>query len=297
MKFRALFLSFFLLLAVFGLSACEKKKVGPIPPVDVIEELPNGQPSEPPAGKISGDLPGNDSLKVLSPAMDAVVVAPLVVKGEAKGSWYWEASFPIRLLDDQGKELAVVPAQAQGEWMTEAFVPFEATFISFDPGKATSGTLVFQKDNPSGLPEYDQSFELPVRFLTGETSTVKLYFPNTVKDPEMLDCGKVFMVERVIPKTPTVARATIDELLKGPTEAEKNDGFITSLNSGVKVQRLVVENGVAEVDFDEQLQFQVGGSCRIQSIRAQIRETLMQFPTVNDVVISIDGETEEILQP
>src|SRR5690606_22250048 len=91
--------------------------------------------------------------------------------------------------------------------------------------------------------------------------------------------------------------AAMEELLRGPTASEKSAGATTSLNDGIKIQRLVVENGVAEVDFDEQLQFEVGGSCRIQSIRAQIRETLRQFPTVKDVVISIDGRTEDILQP
>jgi len=35
----------------------------------------------------------------------------------------------------------------------------------------------------------------------------------------------------------------------------------------------------------------------VTAIRAQITETLKQFPTVENVVISIDGRTEDILQP
>jgi len=35
----------------------------------------------------------------------------------------------------------------------------------------------------------------------------------------------------------------------------------------------------------------------VAAIRAQIRETLKQFPTVDEVIISIDGRTEDILQP
>jgi len=45
------------------------------------------------------------------------------------------------------------------------------------------------------------------------------------------------------------------------------------------------------------LQYQVGGSCRVSAIRAQIIETLKQFSTVKNVVISINGRTEDILQP
>ncbi|MBU3925210.1 GerMN domain-containing protein, partial [Patescibacteria group bacterium] len=56
-------------------------------------------------------------------------------------------------------------------------------------------------------------------------------------------------------------------------------------------------NGIAKVDFDERLEFQAGGSCRVAAIRAEITETLKQFPTVNNVVISINGRTEDILQP
>ncbi|PIP22172.1 MAG: hypothetical protein COX38_02115, partial [Candidatus Nealsonbacteria bacterium CG23_combo_of_CG06-09_8_20_14_all_39_25] len=48
---------------------------------------------------------------------------------------------------------------------------------------------------------------------------------------------------------------------------------------------------------DEQLEFQVGGSCKVSAIRAQITQTLKQFPTVDEVVISINGRTEDILQP
>ncbi len=71
----------------------------------------------------------------------------------------------------------------------------------------------------------------------------------------------------------------------------------TSINSGVKIQRLSIQNGLARIDVNAMLEFKVSGSCRFQSIRAQIEQTLKQFPTVREVVISIDGRTDEILQP
>jgi spore germination protein GerM len=130
-----------------------------------------------------------------------------------------------------------------------------------------------------------------------ETMTVKVFFGNSIFDPEVLDCQKNFTVERIIPKTEAVGRAALEQLLAGPTDAEKTEGYFTSINPGVKVQSLVVAGGIANVDFDEQLEFQVGGSCRVAAIASQIRETLKQFPTVTDVVISINGRTEDILQP
>lgn len=130
-----------------------------------------------------------------------------------------------------------------------------------------------------------------------ETITVRVFFGNKIFDPGALDCSKNFPVERTIPKTLAVGRAALEELLKGPTEDEKAQGYFTSINPGVKIQSLTIENGVAKVDFDEQLEFQVGGSCRVTAIRSQIINTLLQFPTVKEVIISINGRTEDILQP
>lgn len=101
-----------------------------------------------------------------SPAPNAVVTSPLTVTGKARGTWYFEASFPVRLLDDIGNELAIAPATAQGEWMTEDYVPFSAT-LEFETTVLT-GTLELQKDNPSGMPENDASVRIPVRFKNEE---------------------------------------------------------------------------------------------------------------------------------
>jgi spore germination protein GerM len=102
---------------------------------------------------------------------------------------------------------------------------------------------------------------------------------------------------RIVPKTEAVARAALEELLKGPTDREKADKYFTAINPGVEIQKLVVENGIAKVDFNETLDNPGGGSCRVSAIRTQITQTLKQFPTVKDVIISIDGRIEDILQP
>lgn len=97
------------------------------------------------------------------PAVGEVISSPLSFSGTARGFWYFEASFPVRIYDANGKELGVGIAQAQDEWMTEDFVPFAGT-VEFRTPETPTGTVVFQKDNPSGLPEHDASVEVPVRF-------------------------------------------------------------------------------------------------------------------------------------
>jgi hypothetical protein len=109
--------------------------------------------------------PYADMIQVSSPAPNAQVSKsqPFVVTGRATGPWYFEASFPVKLLDSNGNILAEAPAQAQGDWMTMNFVPFIATlnFTTMD----TSGTLVLRNDNPSGEPVNDKSISIPVTFV------------------------------------------------------------------------------------------------------------------------------------
>ena len=107
--------------------------------------------------------PTNDKIQLLSLAPDDVVESPLIVAGRARGTWFFEASFPIELRTAAGQLLTTGIAQAQGDWMTEDFVNFEAKLI-FNPGSATEGELIFKKDNPSGLPENDDQVVVPVRF-------------------------------------------------------------------------------------------------------------------------------------
>lgn len=236
-----------------------------------------------------------DLIRVSSPRPNDTVSSPLILEGEARGKWYFEASFPVRILDANGVELGVVPAQAQGEWMTENFVPFKAT-LSFRAATTQTGTLVFQKDNPSGLPEHDDELRMPIKFgASSQTMATKVYFGK--KGISENDCSATVAVDRVIPKTQAVAQASLEALLQGPTASEQQAGYYTTINPNVKIQKLTIENGVAKVDFDEELQSYAGGSCRVTAIRAQIEQTLKQFPTVKSVVISIDGRTQDILQP
>jgi hypothetical protein len=101
-------------------------------------------------------------VRVTNPQPNTVVSSPLTVTGEARGTWYFEASFPVQLLDENDSLIAMIPAQAEGEWMTTDFVPFSVT-LDFTTD-AKTGTLVLQKDNPSGLPENVAEVRIPVRF-------------------------------------------------------------------------------------------------------------------------------------
>ena len=236
------------------------------------------------------------------PKPNQTIESPLLVGGKARGYWYFEASFPVKIVDDNGFILGLKPAQALGDWMTEDFVPFSAT-IPFAAPSIAKGKLILEKDNPSGLPEQADQRIIPVYFkdvpaTSGELMPVKIFLsdPRFVNEP-YFDCSKTIALERQVPKTQAVARAALEALLRGATEEERNQGYVSTINTGVRIQGLAIKDGTAKVDFDEQMEFQVGGSCRVAAVRAQIVDTLKQFPAVSDVIISINGRTKDILQP
>ncbi len=231
-------------------------------------------------------------IRVETPQPNDVVASPFVVGGEARGTWFFEAVFPVKLVDEKGETITTAIATTKEEWMQEDFIPFQAE-VEFSNPSTDKGFLILEKANPSGLPEHADEVKIPVRFEV-ETTTLDLYFNNTETNSI---CENVTSVSREVPKTEGIARAALNELLKGPTDEEKKQGFTTSINEGVEVKKIVIENKVAEIDFNDRLGWQVGGSCRVGAIRAQIEETLKQFSTVSEVVISIEGQKELILQP
>ena len=106
----------------------------------------------------------SDMIVVMSPQQAVAVASPLIIIGKARGSWYFEASFPIELKDASGAVIAQGHGQAQGDWMTTDFVPFTATLTFVQPAPGTVGTLILKNDNPSGDPANQKELDIPVQF-------------------------------------------------------------------------------------------------------------------------------------
>ncbi len=105
-----------------------------------------------------------DMVVVETPLPESRISSPLTIRGKARGNWFFEASFPVILTNWDGLIIAEGHAQADGEWMTTDFVPFTATLNFEKPNYGERGALILKKDNPSGLPEHDDAFEMTVFF-------------------------------------------------------------------------------------------------------------------------------------
>lgn len=105
-----------------------------------------------------------DLIRVMSPLPNEAIASPLIITGEARGMWYFEATFPVDVESVDGVNLGGGYAQADDDWMTEDFVPFTSTIGFTVPEGVTEGYLVLHKSNASGLPEHDDQLRIPVQF-------------------------------------------------------------------------------------------------------------------------------------
>lgn len=243
----------------------------------------------------------NSLIRVDSPLPGATVTSPLTITGEARGNWYFEASFPVKILDANGKVLGQHYAEAQGEWMTTEFVPFTSS-LTFSTPTTETGTLVIEKSNPSGLPENAGEVRVPIRFSESsatQTRTINLYFYDQNKDKDAsgnIKCSSdgLVAIERTIPHTNTPIQDAVKELLKGPTATERSRVPGTEFPlPGVTLSSASLSNGVLTLAFNDPQNSTSGGSCRIAILDAQIEATARQFEGVTSVRYS----PSDIFQP
>ena len=118
----------------------------------------------PPPPADSYTSPKGVAIKVYTPASNTQLMSPVIVLGEVPGSWSFEAVFPVKILDSNGNLIARATAQLLGNWTTDQLVPFSVKIIYNTNAVARgNGTLVLEKDNPSGLAANDDSVSIPIK--------------------------------------------------------------------------------------------------------------------------------------
>jgi len=235
------------------------------------------------------DVPASQNLMVASPAIGATVTSPLVVSGFGR---VFEQTFNWRIKDTAG---AVI---GEGIAMTDArdvgwFGPF--TFEVFLPAMTETAFTLDVLDYSARDGSEQDLVSVSLNLLSTKTSTFKVYFEKPSQG-NSFDCSQVFPVQRTLAETAAIGRASIAELLKGPTDEERAQGFSTSIPAYAALNSLVIGDRTAKADFTRDLE-PGGGSCRVTAIRSQIENTILQFDSVETVVISVKGETDTALQP
>ncbi|MFA7662733.1 MAG: Gmad2 immunoglobulin-like domain-containing protein [Patescibacteria group bacterium] len=113
---------------------------------------------------IGNTLEMQDMIQLTSPQPNQKISSPVTLEGRARGTWFFEASAPVSVVNWDGLIIGEGYITTKGDWMTEDFVDFTGE-ITFDtPTVYNYGSLILQKDNPSDLPANDAALEIPVKF-------------------------------------------------------------------------------------------------------------------------------------
>lgn len=110
------------------------------------------------------------------------------------------------------------------------------------------------------------------------------------------DPAAVVAVPRTVPKTQMVATAALNELLQGPTAAERETGywsmFVPATAKMLKSVR--VADGEAHADFQDFSKIipNASSSAGSAALLAELDTTLKQFPTVKSTVYSFNGDVQ-----
>ncbi len=250
---------------------------------------------------LNSSVPDDPSIQagitILSPNANDVITSPVTLRGFINGDGWtaFEGQVgTVNLLDGNGRSLVISPLQATTERMTLP-VNFE-TKLNFPAPQTETGLLVFSNENTSGMDENAREYKLPVRFAAVEERTsIKLFFNNDKLDPE-ISCDKVFEVVREVQKTPTIAHTTLMQLFNGPTKEEKNDGYQSFFSILTKdiLKSIKIANNTAYVDLTDirTLIPNASSSCGSAQLLGQIDQTLGQFPSIEKVIIAINGDPQ-----
>jgi hypothetical protein len=104
----------------------------------------------------------------------------------------------------------------------------------------------------------------------------------------------LFVTYRSQESTPRVGSAAVQAQLGGPDEFEQGYGLSTAVPEGTQFLGLRIEGGVAYVDLTSEFE-SGGGTLSMQMRLAQVVYTLTQFPTVEGVLFSLDGERVSVI--
>lgn len=128
----------------------------------------------------------------------------------------------------------------------------------------------------------------------------KIFFANSEKDPQEEKPDITYPIPLTLKSEAPeeIARKMLDQLITGPAESYRKQGYYTALDPATKVNSVKIENNTIRIDFNSRIN-EGGGSCIMDQRRSQIEHTFLNMPGINikKVSISVNGDTENVLQP
>lgn len=224
---------------------------------------------------------------------------------------------PLHILARTGQPQEDVTVLLRWEDGTELSASF-STLGNPHGGSILIGSLDWQNEGQPPQPP-TQPASLVIQNAEGEILVQTLVTVLNPDDPRTTTIDlfwtlgeKLGSEQRRVLITETIEKTALEELLWGPPPRNMA-GFRTAIPTPeevlaypgreadwgprVEILGLTIEDGTATVNFSREMNAYGGGSMRVQTIREQITQTLLQFPSVDEVIIAIEGQTEGVLQP
>ncbi len=154
----------------------------------------------------------------------------------------------------------------------------EEEFENVIVGGTSLSTAASAQDTEAAIPESGQM-------------NLKLFFMSINSD------GSVTRREvmRQMRRTQSPLVEAINALIVGPTAEEESDGCRTLVSTGTRLLSASVSDGVAQLNFSGEFEFNQYG---IEGTRGQLQQivyTATAFPTVESVQFLVDGERRDYL--
>jgi len=234
---------------------------------------------------------GKANIEVIIPSKSTEVSLPFEIKGVAR---VFENVVSLKIEDETGKELLKTFTMASSP-DTGQFGEFFYQVHSLKEHPANNNiTLKVYWDSPKDGEPLDL-VTIPLKLSAQKNKEIEIFFSNYSKD--LYDCAHTFPVKRYVSVSGTPVRQALDLLLSDPlTFAEKELGYTTSIRGETKINSINLKDSTLHIDFNEYLDKDIAGSCHVSAIESQIKNTVYQFG-VQNVILSINGRTEGILQP
>ncbi len=245
--------------------------------------LPSGSASPSSSPTVTAKV---QNITITSPKANEAVDAVFTVTGKAR---VFENQFTVQMKTSAGE--IVFQSHVMSDAKQSGVFGNSSVKIPVPAGLGSNFTVESLAYSAKGDGSFEGFASVPIKLKS--TAESKVYVAFTTGN----DCTTVTLFPRTVYKSTQPAFMSLAELLVGPAPSEVAQGAGNQIPNNVQINSLRIEAGTAYANFNETLDQGVAGSCRVQAIRAQITETLKQFLGVINVVISINGRTEDILQP
>ena len=166
--------------------------VGELGSTDTVDSIDNQVGTFPndTADDVAEDASTHELIEVTAPQPGVTVGSPIELSGQARGTWFFEATAPLVVTNWDGLIIGEGYITADDDWMTEEYVPFSGSIDYSLPADSYSatGTIIFQRANPSGLPENDDAFEIRVQLTPDATTTTPPVVQGTPNQSNFIAC-------------------------------------------------------------------------------------------------------------